>query len=261
MNSDSFIFYRSFYEAVKKIPKGEREELYEAIFEYALNGECYTGDNGVAGMVLEFVRPQIDANIQRRMNGMKGAEAGKKGGRPIKPQEDPKKTPNKPQENPKQTPNVNVNDNVECLNDNGNVDKEKDNTSIIPKEKKEQTAEFREALINLGVDTDIADEFMLIRKKKKAINTKHAFEMMLAEANKAGITLAEAVKICVDNQWKGFKAEYLQGLRERNSRGGGRGHTLEEMARIVDAGIALNDILGTRNEKERRGETWNSTGR
>lgn len=107
MNCDSFIFYRSFYEAVKKIPKGNREELYEAIFEYALNGECYAGDNGVAGMVLEFVRPQIDANIQRRKNGMKGAESGKKGGRPKKPQENPTQTPN-------------VNDNVECLNDNDN---------------------------------------------------------------------------------------------------------------------------------------------
>lgn len=126
MKSDSFVFYRSFYEAVKKIPKGEREELYEAIFEYALNGECYAGDNGVAGMVLEFVRPQIDANIKRRKNGMKGAEAGKKGGRPKKPQENPTQTPRKPQENPTQTPNVNVN--VECLNDN-------DNSFFLEKEK------------------------------------------------------------------------------------------------------------------------------
>lgn len=122
--------------------------------------------------------------------------------------------------------------------------KEKDNTSIIPKEKKEQTAEFREALINFGVETDMADELMLIRKKKKAINTKHAFEMMLAEANKAGITLAEAVKICVDNQWKGFKAEYLQGLRERNNRGGGGFMTDAEAQAICDAGMKLHEFIG-----------------
>lgn len=125
-----------------------------------------------------------------------------------------------------------------------NTNKEKNNTSIIPKEKKEQTAEFREALINLGVDTDIADELMLIRKKKKAINTKHAFEMMLAEANKAGITLAEAVKICVDNQWKGFKAEYLQGLRERNSRGGRGFMSDAEAQAICDAGLKLHEFIG-----------------
>ena len=252
--NESFIFYRSFAEAVKRVPKGQREELYEAIIDYALNSEEYTGDNFIAKMVLDFVKPQIKANEERRINGSKGGR--------------PKKNPTgvigkKPMviENA-ETKKPNVNDNIECLNDNDNVDKEKNNINVIQKEKKEQTAEFREALINFGVETDIADELMLIRKKKKAINTKHAFEMMLAEANKAGITLAEAVKICVDNQWKGFKAEYMQGLRERNNMGGrGRGHTLEEMARIVDAGIALNDILGTRNERERNGETWNSTGK
>lgn len=262
--NESFIFYASFAEAIKSVPVEHRLRCYEALIDYALTGE-YDDTDVFVRIIMAQAVPQIDANFKRRENGAKGAEFGKKGGRPKKnPIGDNNKNPigvidENPTGETAETPNVNVN--VECINDNDNVDKEKNNINVIQKEKKEQTAEFREALINLGVDTDIADEFMLIRKKKKAINTKHAFEMMLAEANKAGISLAEAAKICVDNQWKGFKAEYLQGLRERNSRGGGRGHTLEEMARIVDAGIALNDILGTRNEKERRGETWNSTGR
>ena len=262
--NESFIFYASFAEAIKSVPVEHRLQCYEALTDYALTGE-YDDTDVFVRIIMAQAVPQIDANFKRRENGIKGAEFGKKGGRPKKnPIGDNNKNPigvidENPTGETTETPNVNDNVNVECINDN--VDKEKNNINVIQKEKKEQTAEFREALINLGVETDIADELMLIRKKKKAINTKHAFEMMLAEANKAGITLAEAVKICVDNQWKGFKAEYLQGLRERNSRGGGRGHTLEEMARIVDAGIALNDILGTRNEKERRGETWNSTGR
>ena len=255
--NDSFIFYASFAEAIKSVPVEHRLQCYEALTDYALTGE-YDDTDVFVRIIMAQAVPQIDANFKRRENGAKGAEFGKKGGRP-------KKNPiGDNNENPigVKTETPNVNDNVECLNDNDNVDKEKNNINVIQKEKKEQTAEFREALINFGVETDMADELMLIRKKKKAINTKHAFEMMLAEANKAGITLAEAVKICVDNQWKGFKAEYLQGLRERNNRGGGgRGHTLEEMARIVDAGIALNDILGTRNERERNGETWSSTGR
>lgn len=262
--NESFIFYASFAEAIKSVPVEHRLQCYEALTDYALTGE-YDDTDVFVRIIMAQAVPQIDANFKRRENGAKGAEFGKKGGRPKKnPIGDNNKNPiGVIDENPigetTETPNVNVN--VECINDNDNVDKEKNNINVIQKEKKEQTAEFREALINLGVETDIADELMLIRKKKKAINTKHAFEMMLAEANKAGISLAEAAKICVDNQWKGFKAEYLQGLRERNSRGGGRGHTLDEMARIVDAGIALNDILGTRNEKERRGETWNSTGK
>ena len=228
MISDSFIFYRSFYEAVKKIPKGEREELYEAIFEYALNGECYTGDNGVAGMVLEFVRPQIDANIQRRMNGMKGAEAGKKGGRPKKPQENPTETPN-------------VNDNVECkcLNDL------KENISINrDKKENEPKFNFKKSLLDLGVPPEYVDEWLLIRKSKKAVNTEMALKVLTDEANKAGIMVADAVRMCCENQWRGFKAEYYANLirsmaRREDTGGGGRLRSTEEMQKIVECGRKL----------------------
>lgn len=237
--NDSFIFYASFAEAIKSVPVEHRLQCYEALTDYALTGE-YADTDVFVRIIMAQAVPLIDANFKRRENGAKGAEFGKKGGRPKK---NPIGVINKnPIGETIKTPNVNV----ECLNDNGNVDKEKDNTSIIPKEKKEQTAEFREALINFGVETDIADELMLIRKKKKAINTKHAFEMMLAEANKAGITLAEAVKICVDNQWKGFKAEYLQGLRERNNRGGGgAGFSAAQMQAIVDVGVEMAHRWGS----------------
>lgn len=244
--NESFIFYASFAEAIKSVPVEHRLQCYEALTDYALTGE-YDDTDVFVRIIMAQAVPQIDANFKRRENGAKGAEFGKKGGRPKKnPIGDNNKNPiGVIDENPigetTETPNVNV----ECINDNDNVDKEKNNINVIQKEKKEQTAEFREALINLGVETDIADELMLIRKKKKAINTKHAFEMMLAEANKAGITLAEAAKICVDNQWKGFKAEYLQGLRERNSRGGGRGFMSDAEAQaICDAGLKLHEFIG-----------------
>ena len=244
--NESFIFYASFAEAIKSVPVEHRLQCYEALTDYALTGE-YDDTDVFVRIIMAQAVPQIDANFKRRENGAKGAEFGKKGGRPKKNpigviNKNPIGVINKnPIGETTETPNVNV----ECINDNDNVDKEKNNINVIQKEKKEQTAEFREALINLGVETDIADELMLIRKKKKAINTKHAFEMMLAEANKAGITLAEAVKICVDNQWKGFKAEYLQGLRERNNRGGGRGFMSDAEAQaICDAGMKLHEFIG-----------------
>ena len=232
MISDSFIFYRSFYEAVKKIPKGEREELYEAIFEYALNGECYTGDNGVAGMVLEFVRPQIDANIQRRMNGMKGAEAGKKGGRPKKPQENPTETPN-------------VNDNVECkcLNDlKENISTSRDKKETEPK------FNFKKSLLDLGVPIELADEWLTIRKAKKAVNTKIAFDVIVREANKAGITVAEAVAFSARKQYRGFEAQwYLRDCNEnsRQTNGGGAGFTAQQMQAIVDVGVEMAHRWGS----------------
>jgi len=58
--------------------------------------------------MFSLIKPQLEANYKRFLNGKKGADFGKLGGRP--------KTPKKPLDNPKLTPNVNVN-----VNDNVNV--------------------------------------------------------------------------------------------------------------------------------------------
>ena len=106
---DSIVFYRSFYEAIKEIPLEEQGVVYNAIYGYALDG-IEPELNGIAKAIFLLVKPQIDANNNRYENGKKGAEYGKKGGRPKN--ENPKETPTEPQENPKETPNVNVNENV-----------------------------------------------------------------------------------------------------------------------------------------------------
>jgi hypothetical protein len=124
---DSFIFYRSFFEAIDGLPVENQAHIYKAIFCYALNGETIELDVW-ENAVFKTIKSQIDANNERFLNGCKGGEYGKLGGRPKKnesekkPQENPKETPNKPQENPKETPNVNDNDNVnDNENDNDNV--------------------------------------------------------------------------------------------------------------------------------------------
>lgn len=109
---DSIVFYRSFYEAVRELPAAEFKDTVTAIMEYGLN-DIEADVSGVARAILVMAKPQIDKNNKRYENGAKGAEYGKLGGRPRKPQENPKETPNKPQTNPKLTPNVN--DNVNDL--------------------------------------------------------------------------------------------------------------------------------------------------
>ena len=113
MERESFVFYSSFLKAIRAIKKRDiQAELALAIIEYGITGE--TGECGeMVSMAMELIKPQIEANNQRYINGLKGAEHGVKGGRPRKekPQENPTETPKKPQENPTETPNVNVNDN------------------------------------------------------------------------------------------------------------------------------------------------------
>ena len=103
---DSFIFYRSFFEATKSLTTEQAADLYYAICSYALDRKELELEP-VQKALFSLIKPQLDANHKRYLNGLKGANSGKKGGRP--------KTLKKPQRNPKKTPNVNVN-----VNDNVN---------------------------------------------------------------------------------------------------------------------------------------------
>ena len=125
---DSFIFYRSFQEAIDGCSKEDQLVIYKAIANYALD-RIEPELSGVAKVVWVLIKPQLDANWKRFYNGCKGAEFGVKGGAPKgnKNAYKGKTTPKQPQVNPlaveKTTPNNNVNDNVNN-NDNCNVNVE-----------------------------------------------------------------------------------------------------------------------------------------
>ncbi len=132
----SFIFYRSFYEAIKDLPRDIQGEVYTAIMEYGLNGITTENLKPVARSIFTLIKPQLDANEAKRSNGSKG---GKKATEPqangkqttSKPQANGKQTTSKPQANGKQTtskPQANGKQtaskpqaNEECIIDNVNV--------------------------------------------------------------------------------------------------------------------------------------------
>lgn len=103
---DSFIFYRSFYEALNELEKEDKLQVYEAIAEYSLN-QNITELKGVGKAIFTLIKPQLDANLTRYENG-------KKGGRPAtetKPKHNRVKTKSKPNVNDNDNENVNDNDN------------------------------------------------------------------------------------------------------------------------------------------------------
>lgn len=78
MAKDSFIFYRSFYEAIKSLKEKDRVKIYDAICEKSLNDNELTLV-GISNSMFTLIKPQIEANNQKYENG-------KKGGRPKKNQ-------------------------------------------------------------------------------------------------------------------------------------------------------------------------------
>ena len=64
------------------------------------------------------------------------------------------------------------------------------------------------ALLALGVDAQVAADWLAVRKAKRAALTQTALDDVVAEAHKAGISVAQAVRICAARGWQGFRASW-----------------------------------------------------
>lgn len=67
---DSFIFYRSFYEAISDLEDMQQLEIYQAMANFSLNFEEPIL-SGVSATIFKLIKPQLEANNKRYINGSK----------------------------------------------------------------------------------------------------------------------------------------------------------------------------------------------
>lgn len=80
-------------------------------------------------------------------------------------------------------------------------------------------------LADRGVEGDLARDYLAVRRdKRSATLTKTALDGLEREANRAGLSLAQAVTLCCERGWVGFRAEWLHD-RHTRERAAGNGHT------------------------------------
>ncbi|HUW89800.1 MAG TPA: DUF6291 domain-containing protein [Candidatus Nanopelagicaceae bacterium] len=101
---DSFIFYRSFFEAINDLPESNQLEVYRAISQYSLNF-IEPNLSGISKTILTLIKPQLEANRKRFENGCKDKINKQK---ISKLEAKDKQTRSKPEANK----NVNVNNNL-----------------------------------------------------------------------------------------------------------------------------------------------------
>lgn len=114
--NESFVFYRSFAEALNELPAEQYKEVMVALSSYALDGALPDTDcmSQIARMVFTLVKPQIDANTKRRENGSRG---GRPSAKPLVSENAENKKPMVSKKASNEKPNANVNANA---NDNAN---------------------------------------------------------------------------------------------------------------------------------------------
>lgn len=133
MERDSFVFYKSWEDAIALLPETEQTQAYRALVRYACSGEEPELE-GTARIIFTMAKPIIDANNKR-------FDDGQRGGRPKKPVVTESKTSGLDNENHRlqnQKPNENVNEN-EKVKEN---EKENANETVKEKENEKQRSLF-----------------------------------------------------------------------------------------------------------------------
>lgn len=59
-----------------------------------------------------------------------------------------------------------------------------------------------------GVPPSVWRDFLAVRKAKRAPITEIAMHGIIREAGKAGITLEQALVVCIERSWQGFRADW-----------------------------------------------------
>src|SRR5690606_25691196 len=78
-------------------------------------------------------------------------------------------------------------------------------------EQKQKTAPKGDVDLLEGIDRKIARDFRALRTKLRAPITETAMAGITREAQKAGISVQDALAVCCERGWRGFKAEWMAG--------------------------------------------------
>ena len=235
MERETFVFYKDWLNVIRDLPSEVQLEVYQAITEYAIYGNLIEL-KPLAKVAFGFVKQTIDRDTQKYISiKEKRKEAGAKGGRPLKTNElEESKDKQKNQlvfEKSKKSKsplnvNVNVNDNV---NDISFLEKKKQKSECVdfgngeknnqPLNAQKETSppvapapppfNFRKAMLSEGFAPELVDEWLKIRKAKKAVNTERAFKAFVNQVQQTNQDMNSVLEIVVQKQWKGFEAEWL----------------------------------------------------
>lgn len=109
-------------------------------------------------------------------------------------------------------------------NNKENLTKENSDLKNLLEEKEKKVAAKKEkefdpfnALVELGVNEQIAKDYLTLRKEKRAGKlTLTALNGILNECEKNNFPVAEAIKISTENSWVGFRYEWYLNFKNKN---------------------------------------------
>lgn len=84
-----------------------------------------------------------------------------------------------------------------------------------------------------GVTESVWDDFLAIRKAKRSPITETALRQLAIEADKAGLSLNDAMAMCCARGWQGFKAEWVRDRQQAIQRPASRADLIAGAAAAI----------------------------
>lgn len=77
--------------------------------------------------------------------------------------------------------------------------------------------DFYKSFLDLGVEPTYLRDWILVRQKKKATNSETSFNSLSKEMSESSLSISEAVKVCAEMSWSGFKDSWIsKGITNKN---------------------------------------------
>ena len=128
------------------------------------------------------------------------------------------------------------------------------------KEKYFNKDDFKKRLLDLGVEEKHANDWIQIRKDKKASFTESSIDGIIRECEKQNYPFPDAIRNCAENNWQGFNYEWVKNKNQNGQFGNNKstnngfsknsGNTNGSQNGKISARTILAQRLGARNTEE-----------
>lgn len=223
-NKKSFVLYTDSKGLIDQLPDEIAGRLFKHIFAY-VNDENPISEELILNIAFEPIKNQLKRDLvkwsnqtdQRRQAGLKSAEIRKRNATSVN------------ERSISSTDNVNVSVSV-----NDSVSDNVTDSVILLKKETKSIFSFERSLLDYGFDRQLVEDWLKVRKTKKATNTETAFKNFIAELEQRTCNINEVLEICVEKSWSGFKWSWIDNLKQTNTFNNGRVEkTPEQLARDI----------------------------
>jgi len=78
--------------------------------------------------------------------------------------------------------------------------------------------DFKKSLLNLVENEVLVNDYILLRKSKKASLSQTFFGSLKSECENNNYEVSEALKVCIERNWVGFKYSWIENLQKQDKK-------------------------------------------